>query len=164
MNDAGSAPPAGRTTVSITSDPARMAGVREIVQQVAEQVGFVDPDLAWVVLAVDEAITNVICHGYQGRAGQPIEITLEPVQHGGDPGLQVVICDCGRQVDPATIAGRDLDDIRPGGLGTHIIRSIMDEVEYTHRRPAGMQLRMLKILRPRTESGTECRGTAAEKE
>jgi anti-sigma regulatory factor (Ser/Thr protein kinase) len=58
----------------------------------------------------------------------------------------VTICDCARQVDPQDITGRDLEDVRPGGLGTHIMRTVMDEVEYAHRQPVGMQLRLLKMV------------------
>jgi anti-sigma regulatory factor (Ser/Thr protein kinase) len=100
-----------------------------------------------VALAIDEAVTNVIRHGYKGSAGQPIEVVIDRVEREGAPALQVTIRDFGRQVDPAMIVGRDLEDVRPGGLGTHIIRTIMDEVEYTHRHPSGMQLRVLKVLK-----------------
>ena len=99
-------------------------------------------------------------HGYEGRVGQPIEVTIDRVERDGTDALQVTICDCGRQVDPANIVGRDLEDIRPGGLGTHIIRTVMDEVEYSLRQPTGMQLRVLKKLRsPRAmidESQASC--------
>ena len=104
------------------------------------------------MLAVDEAVANVIKHGYEGRSGEPIEVSLESVQCDGRCGLQVTICDCGRQVDPEGITGRPLDDVRPGGLGTHIIRNAMDEVEYSIRTPLGMRLRMLKLLDAPSES------------
>ena len=52
----------------------------------------------------------------------------------------------GRQVDPATIKSRDLDDIRPGGLGVHIIGSVMDQVEYQKAPEAGMMVRMTKLI------------------
>jgi anti-sigma regulatory factor (Ser/Thr protein kinase) len=60
-------------------------------------------------------------------------------------GIRVIISDRAPQVDPHTIVGRNLDDIRPGGLGTHIMKTIMDEVEYTHRQGGGMTLRMFKM-------------------
>lgn len=164
MSVAGGEPSGGRVMLTISSDPVRMAEVRETVRQAGQQIGFVDPDLACLVLAVDEAIANVIRHGYEGRPGQPIEIVLEPIRRESGLGLQVVICDCGRQVDPATIAGRDLNNVRPGGLGTHIIRSIMDEVEYTCRDTEGMQLRMVKMLNPRTEGEAECPAASVKKE
>jgi len=143
--------------VRITSETANIAMVRSMVLAAAEQVGFDKPDVSAIALAIDEAVTNVIRHGYEGRAGQPIEVRLDRVQRDGVPALQVTICDCARQVDPATIMGRDLEDVRPGGLGTHIIRTVMDEVEYSLGQPSGMQLRMLKKLKasPAPVCGTQ---------
>lgn len=134
--------------VSLTSDTANLAGLRETVSTAAGCVGFAEPVISQIVLAVDEAIGNVIKHGYEGRGGLPIEVTIESIRRHDSPAMQVTICDCGRQVDPGTIVGRDLQDVRPGGLGTHIIRNVMDEVEYSVRQPRGMTLRMIKLCEP----------------
>lgn len=147
MSDpAGQVQPGQHLCLTLTSDTAKLAGLREKICQAAACIGFDEPELSQIVLAVDEAIGNVIKHGYDGRPGQPIEVTIAWVQHAGRPALQVVVEDCGRQVDPDTIVGRKLEDVRPGGLGTHIIRNIMDEVTYSVRQPQGMCLRMIKAL------------------
>jgi len=132
--------------LEITSDTSQLAGVRTAVLGASQALGFVEPQVSAIALAIDEALANVIRHGYQGQPGQPIQVTIVPVRRGERRGLQVTICDCCRHVDPATIAGRDLEDVRPGGLGTHIIRTVMDEVEYTKREPEGMRLRLVKML------------------
>jgi anti-sigma regulatory factor (Ser/Thr protein kinase) len=133
--------------VRITSETAQVATVRAAVLEAARAIGFAAAEVSAVALAIDEAVTNVIRHGYEGCSGQPIEVVIDRVEREGRPALQVTIRDFGRQVDPAMIVGRDLEDVRPGGLGTHIIRTIMDEVEYSRRDPTGMQLRVLKVLR-----------------
>jgi anti-sigma regulatory factor (Ser/Thr protein kinase) len=130
----------------VTSETANIAKLRSIVEDVSSRVGFSDADVAEIKLAIDEAVTNVIRHGYDGRGGQPIDLTIELVERDKGKGLQFIICDRGRQVDPETIVGRDLKDIRPGGLGTHILNTVMDEVEYGHRDPVGMRLRLVKML------------------
>ena len=132
--------------IRITSETDQVASVRSAILDAAACLGFGSLDASSIALAIDEAVANVIRHGYEGHTGQPIEVTIDRVDRDGAAALQVTICDCGRQVDPATIVGRDLEDVRPGGLGTHIIRTVMDEVEYTLRQPAGMQLRVLKKL------------------
>jgi len=50
-------------------------------------------------------------------------------------------------VDVSKVKPRDLEDIRPGGLGTHFIREVMDEVEFL-RPPndSGNILRMVKRI------------------
>ena len=57
--------------------------------------------------------------------------------------MEIIVRDFGPQVDPASIHSRDLDDVRPGGLGVHIIRSIMRDVDYSCPPDGGMQLRMV---------------------
>lgn len=134
----------GSLKVRISSDPANAAAVREAVGTAARAQSFSEQDVAAITLAIDEAVCNVIKHGYEGCRGKPIEISIEAVNRSGREGLQFTILDEGRQVNPSSIVGRDLEDLRPGGLGTHIIRSVMDEVEYTPRQPVGMKLRLLK--------------------
>ena len=44
------------------------------------------------------------------------------------------------------VSTRDLEDIRPGGLGVHLIEEIMDSVHYEHRDGGGMRLTMRKRI------------------
>ena len=108
-----------------------------------------------VVLAVGEACMNIIQHAYgpQDRGDIVLEVELE-----GDPGSDAVArsqCDLVfRLTDFAkhkTCAGemrsRPLDEIRPGGLGCHIINQVMDEVVLLdHPGSAGNVLQMRKRL------------------
>jgi anti-sigma regulatory factor (Ser/Thr protein kinase) len=63
--------------------------------------------------------------------------------------LDVMLRDWGRKVDPASIQPRDLADIRPGGLGVHFIREIMDDAVYDPTPATGTELRMTKKVTPR---------------
>ncbi len=133
--------------LSITSATQSLPVVRSAVEQMAAERGFDDADAHGLVLAIDEALANVIKHGYQGRPDQPIAITLTPVTSKDHrPGIAVEVRDKGRQVDPKTIRGRKLDDIRPGGLGVHIIKTVMDECDYSCPPEGGMALRMVKYV------------------
>lgn len=131
--------------VQLRSDPRYLAGVREMVLAVCRRLGFSRASASQISLAVDEALANVICHGYGRRCEGKIWIDLWP-QRGpeGEPGVRIVIEDEGRQVDEECIRGRELSDVRPGGLGVHIIREIMDEVRYEKREPRGMRLTLVK--------------------
>ena len=114
--------------VELVSDPLYLSGARELLSAVAKRLGFSDEGCAQIALAVDEALCNVIRHGYGTRRDGPIWISVWPLRaEKGGPGLRIVIEDEARQVDPESIRGRDLDQIRPGGLGVHIIRQVMDE-------------------------------------
>ena len=131
--------------IELLSDPRYLCGVREMVSAVAERLGFSEEECGQIKLAVDEALCNVVCHGYGKRTDRPIWLSLSPVYNGSQvEQLKIVIEDEARQVDPESIQGRNLDDVRPGGLGVHIIREIMDEVRFEKRDPIGMRLTLVK--------------------
>lgn len=128
--------------LELVSDPMFLAGAREMVSSVAGRLGFGDTACGQIALAVDEALCNVIRHGYEGQGGRPIWIELWPIESG--EGLRIVIEDEAKQIDPDAVRGRDLDDIKPGGLGVHIMREIMDSVVFERRDGVGMRLTLTK--------------------
>ncbi len=133
--------------LNITSNARSLPVVRGAVEKMARLEGFGEVDAHSLILAIDEALANVIKHGYDGDPNQPIAITLEPVRSAdGRSGISVQVRDQGRQVDPKTIRSRDLSDIRPGGLGVHIIQSVMDEYNYSCPPDGGMLLKMVKYV------------------
>lgn len=138
-----------------------------MVSSVARRLGFSDQQCSQIALALDEALCNVMRHGYGRRLDGPIWVSVWPLVNGAcscaEPatlvngtgpelvdGLKLVIEDEAQQVDPAAIKSRDLDDIRPGGLGVHIIKEVMDQVVYEKRADGdasagvGMRLTMVK--------------------
>ncbi len=142
-------PDASQPTVrlEIASRPSLLAAARALVATIAQRYGFDEIQCGQISLAVDEALCNIIRHGYNCRDDGRILISLSQ-REAQSPGIEIVIEDDALQVDPDTIRSRDLDDIRPGGLGVHIIREIMDEVSYTRRDRRGMRLTLVKHLHP----------------
>lgn len=141
--------PANPLELHIDSDPAALKTVRQQVEPFALALGYDEEIAGRIMLALDEALTNVIRHAYQGQADQPIDITL----HAEAGRLGITVRDFGRPCDPSAIRSRDLDDIRPGGLGVHIIHECMDRVEYLPADDGrGTTLRMHKALPGPTES------------
>lgn len=97
-----------------------------------------------LVLAVDEACQNVVRHGY-GDHGLCGDVIVEMAADGD--GLCVHVTDFAKPVDPATIRPRDLEDIRPGGLGVFLMRALTDECAWEAPPPgAGNVLRLRKRL------------------
>lgn len=134
------------------SQPRFLSGARAMVAAISQRLGFNEIESGQISLAVDEALCNVIKHGYGQRHDGRIWISLWAL--GTDPPeIEVVIEDLARQVDTSEIKSRDLDCIRPGGLGVHLMRQIMDEVRFEHRDGGGMRLTMTK---KRREKSDEC--------
>ncbi len=135
--------------MELRSNPEMLCVVRNALGQLAQTLGFAEPECRAVVLAVDEALTNIIRHAYQGRTDQPIEASfrrIEPARDGTRrAALEIVLEDRGATVDDKRLCGRELEDVRPGGLGLHFIRESMDTVEF-QRKWGRNQLRLVKLL------------------
>lgn len=144
--------------LSLLSDPKLLCVVRAAVGEVALTTGFTEAEVRSVVLAVDEALANVIRHAYQGSHDRPIQIAFYRGQIKAEreprEALTIQIVDHGMPVEPERLVGRALDDIRPGGLGLHFIREIMDSVTFRHVEGRNY-LRLIKSLTPAKPSGTE---------
>lgn len=133
--------------LSIPSDPACLAIVRVMIEKVAVLAGFEDSQVDRIILAVDEACTNIIRHQYEGRSDERIDIQAR--FDGEARTVEFVLRDYGQVRDPSLFCGRAIQDVRPGGLGLHIIREIMDEVQYSAAPGGGMRLRLAKAAAAR---------------
>ena len=126
------------------SDPRHIAAARAFVEQAALLAGLGEHDTARIVLATGEAIANVIRHCYGGRCDRDIRLTARIFADR----LELHLQDYGRKVDPGELHSHGPDDgsIHPGGLGLHIIREVMDEVDLSFISGTGNCLTMVKFL------------------
>lgn len=112
--------------IRFTSNAEHLADVRNRVRDTIQWLGFTPEALNCVVLAVNEACMNVIQHAYgPNHSG---EVILEIFDDGRETIFRLT--DFAPPVDKTKIRSRDLDDIRPGGLGVHLINEVMDEVDF----------------------------------
>lgn len=135
--------------LELQSDPGMLCVVRGAIGPLAEAVGFSSADCRAIVLAVDEALTNIIRHAYGGAGELPIHAEFREVEEQGDgqsrKALEITLEDEGTEVDRAKLCSRPLEELRPGGLGLHFIRESMNTVEF--RRINGRnQLRLVKFV------------------
>jgi len=102
--------------------------VRCVVDNVTRKLGFQTQQVEQLVIATNEACMNIIQHGYGDEIG---EIVLEVLL--SKEFVLFRISDFAKPIDLDNIKSRDLSVIRPGGLGVHFIREIMDDVSYRHQ-------------------------------
>jgi sigma-B regulation protein RsbU (phosphoserine phosphatase) len=130
-------------SLEIPSQPDRLKLVRNFVAQAAGFCDCSDDMTQDVVIAVDEALQNVIRHAYGNRPDGEIQIKLFRT----DVNFIVLIQDFADTIDVTKIKPRDLNDVRPGGLGTHFIREVMDEVAFlTPPEGRGNLLKLVKRI------------------
>ncbi len=149
--------------LELRSHPTLLCVVRGALEPLMEMLGFSGEHNRAIIRAVDEAVANIMKHSYEGRPDQPIEVYCNRVQREatGEPeqGVEILLFDCGPAVDTTKLEARPLDEIRPGGLGLHIIRGSMDTVEY---KRAG-RLNRLRLVKYKKLSMGDC-GSAMEKQ
>jgi serine/threonine-protein kinase RsbW len=107
---------------------------------------------AEVVSAVSEIFNNITIHGYGGEGSG--DVTLE-MRIRGDR-LVIVISDQGSAFDPSQVPLPELDALPEGGMGIHIARACMDELDYTPGPPNVWRLTKYtagSMRRPRRMSG-----------
>ena len=117
---------------TIKSDPSLLEGIRSRVEYYSMEIGFDAKTAGLIVLAVDEVLTNIIRHAYNGDAGI---IEVEFCVKNGD--LCFIFRDFGDYIDPLKLERRPLEVIAPGGLGVHIINKCVDSVEYLPAKDVG---------------------------
>jgi anti-sigma regulatory factor (Ser/Thr protein kinase) len=132
----------GPVILDIPADPPAMCIVRALVDTISARIGFEPAQADRLVLAVDEACTNVIRHAYKNKGDERIVVTFSI----GAGSLVISVRDFGIGAAPETFRGRDLNDIRPGGLGTHFITSAVDRIEYDNPPGGGVLLKLTKFL------------------
>ena len=126
------------------STPDVLPAIRGMLRGLCDRRGFTEEEISHITLAVDEALANIIRHGYRNREDGPIWISCG-FMNTSENRLMIDIEDECPQVEPQSMAGRDLEDIRPGGLGVHLMREVMDLCEFHPRTTTGMRVHLEKI-------------------
>ncbi|MDP6890627.1 MAG: ATP-binding protein [Phycisphaerales bacterium] len=127
--------------LELDARPDLLRVVRAALTAWCERTGIETARADQICLAVDEASTNIIRHAYDVECGR---IRLNCSRQTGSSGRSLLITleDDGKQVPLETIRPRELDNVKPGGLGVHLIQQVMDEAVWCHRPDGGTTLTM----------------------
>lgn len=116
---------------------------RSYVDRVGARLGVNEKALGDLRLAVDEAVTNVIIHGYGEDDG-----TFELHMQGDGDAVVIRIRDRAKTFDPSEVRAPQLDTAlkdRPfGGMGIFLMKKMMDEVEFLPLPGGGNEIRLVK--------------------
>lgn len=121
--------------------------IRDTVSRIAEKAGFDENNINMIELAVDEACANVVKHAFQGGGNKPIDIEIIV----DSKKFTIVVSDRGKGFDVDKLKRPDMKEYlskkRVGGLGIHIIYTLMDEVKFDSVPGKGTHVRMSKFIK-----------------
>lgn len=113
--------------IRIPAKSSQLQRMRDTVRGILEQQRcFTSQTVHCVVLAVDEACSNIIRHAYGRECDN--EIVLEIFSDRDD--IVFRLTDFANPVDIRAVTPRQCDHLAPGGLGMHIIHQVMDKTEF----------------------------------
>ena len=129
--------------LTIPSDPKYLCLLRGVVENMLRSMDFSDTERTRTVLALDEAVTNIIRHSCECDPNIKVDITLRST------GDELVIKvrdfgDCGKDFKFEEKRTKDMANVTPGGFGVNIIKTVMDSVEYKSSAKEGNILIMRK--------------------
>jgi len=123
---------------------ASLAEISEFVAQAARDAGLDSKKVYAVKLAVDEACTNIIEHGYGGEGIGQIECSCDI----GSDALTIRLRDWGSAFDPTVVPEPNydvpLENLQSRGAGLFLMRKLMDEVRFNFHGKKGNLLVMVK--------------------
>lgn len=130
-----------------SSCPKELADIRRNIASICQQQHYSESETNDIVLAIDEACTNIIRYGYNHCTKGTIRIEVQT-----DPNnlifklfdeAEKVSKDC-IQVSPSSL-------LKPGGLGVILIHQVMDSVKFIHTDQCLGNILELKKTRPKEE-------------
>jgi len=130
--------------LTVSGNFENLAKIGDFISQAATQAGL-DAQASYAVqLAVDEACTNIIEHGYGGEGRGQIQLTY----HIKEDGLEIIIYDQATPFDPSLVPEPDihapLAERATRGMGLFFIRKSVDSYEFKFGTPEGNQLILFK--------------------
>ncbi len=128
------------TTITLKNQLSELERVSRLVEAFGERQGLPAKLTFELNLALDEILTNVISYAYDDDRAHDIRVRLSLA--GSE--LAVEVEDDGRAFDPLAVPAPKVDapaEERPvGGLGIHLVRKLMDGLEYRRRQDKNLLL------------------------
>ncbi len=132
--------PAASGRFSMSSEAEDLARLRAWLRATLEGLGVDRATRAELVLAVGELCANSIEHAYDGRGGQPINVSVL----GHPDRLVIEVEDFGRAFEAGRYVAPDLDALPDHGLGIHLVHRIADSVAIDVKRDRGTRWTLVK--------------------
>lgn len=121
-----------------------LEAISDFIVQAAKEAGFDSKGVYAIKLAVDEACSNIIEHGYGEDQRGKICCGYKVLEDG----LKITIQDWSKPFNPEAIPDPDFEvelcDLKPRGAGLYLMKNLMDEVKFDFDSGDGNILIMIK--------------------
>jgi serine/threonine-protein kinase RsbW len=132
----------------VPNDTGYLVAVREEVTRVVSESAFSARDRKLIIVAVDEAVTNIMEHAYDNDLEGELDIEL--ILEYDATRFEVIIRDSGKEFDLRSLQVPDVrEHVKNGsrhGLGIFLIRQIMDEINYNFVQGVRNELQLIKYV------------------
>jgi|GEM_PF-2694024 len=122
--------------LQLRATKANIRSLCEFVVRAAEAIGVDAKAIHHCELAVDETLTNVIEHGFTESSVPAQQQYIAVMVDHDSNGIYITLEDNSPPFNPLIHPAPDVDDEtykhQPGGWGIHLVRKIMDVMEYRY--------------------------------
>jgi anti-sigma regulatory factor (Ser/Thr protein kinase) len=136
----------GRSVLTITNEIAYLPAIQSFAKVVMREIGFEKGDEEMILLALEEAVTNVISHAFEATEQSTFQIIFAPTVTG----ITIIIKDKGLPYDPGLLpeykTPHDIEHMPLHGLGSFLMKECVDEVSFYNLGKEGKELHLVKHL------------------
>ncbi len=131
-------------TLTMPSDLCLVPIARGFVEAFCQVAGLDQSTTNAVVLATNEATHNILRHAHRNHPEASVQIQCRLC----DGAIEICLLDEGEPFDLASVPHLDPSEVRLGGRGVFLMRTLMDELNCLPRGSRGNTLRMVKRCQP----------------
>jgi serine/threonine-protein kinase RsbW len=124
--------------------------VQAVTEHIARRLGFDEESLHWTAMAVRESVVNAITHGNGSDPAKIVFVDYCATPEARPAEFIVSVRDQGPGFDPDTLKDPLAFEnmLSTSGRGVFMIRQFMDDVSIRRMPEGGMEVRMMKHIRP----------------
>jgi anti-sigma regulatory factor (Ser/Thr protein kinase) len=137
---------AENSILTIPNDLVYLPAIQAFISEIADKVGFGRRDTTMMLIAIEEAVVNVVKHAFEPDEKATFQVIVKP----GNSGITIVIKDKGLPYSPSLVpeysAHSDIDGAAKAGLGSYLVKKGVDEIFFHNLGREGKELHLVKYL------------------
>jgi len=132
--------------LTVPNSISYIPAIQAYAEAVAGMAGFQQSEIQMIVLALEEAVVNVVEHAFEADEKASYQVIFEPLSSG----LKIIVKDKGLPFAPSLVpeytTPTDIDDDVGSGLGSFLMKKSVDEIAFHNLGRDGKELHLIKHL------------------